>query len=134
VLYSKRTEAQRTDILQHHWDAEIDSLLGVTHNKTPTKQKNKDIVSSLGSKEVDVFESTHSVKCVFCDEKFECENPKSEKIVNRAIKEIDNNLRRLEERPDLKARTRLEEEEKLKERMKKFGSANASHLFVIGKK
>lgn len=131
----EQAEAQRSDILQHHWDAEIDSLLGVTHNKTLTKQKIKDIVSSLGLKEVEVFESTHYVKCLFCDEKFECENPKNEKIVNQAIKEIDDNLRRIKEYPYLKARTRLEKEgEKLKERIKKFGSASASYLFIVGKK
>ena len=131
----EQTEAQRTDILQHHWDAEIDSLLGDTHNKTLTKQKIKDIVSRLGLKEVEEFESTHYVECLFCDKRFECENPKNQKIVNQAIKEVDDNLRRLEEHPDLKMRTRLKGEgEKLKERIKKFGSADAAHLFTIGKK
>jgi len=131
----EQTEAQRTDILIHHWDAEIDSLLGVTHNNTLTKQKIKDVVNRLGLKEVEVFESTHYVKCLFCGEKFECENPKNEKIVNQAIKEIDDNLRRLEEHPDLKMRTRLKEEgERLKDRLRKFGIANGSVLFIVGKK
>lgn len=35
----EQTEAQKTDILQHHWDAEIDTLLGISHNKTFTRQK-----------------------------------------------------------------------------------------------
>ena len=131
----EQTEAQKTDILQHHWDAEIDSLLGVTHNKTFAKQGIKDLVSNLKLEKVEVFESTHYVKCLFCEDKFECENPKNEEIINQSIKEIDDNLRRLKELPNLKTRNRLREEgEKLRERIKKFGSAEASHLFFIGKK
>jgi len=131
----EQTEAQKTDILQHHWDAEIDSLLGVTHNKTLTKQKIVDLVGRLKLKKVEVFESIHYVKCLFCEEKFECEDPKNEEIIKQSIKEIDDNLRRLTEYPDLKTRNRLKEEgEKLKERINKFGIAEASHLFFIGKK
>ncbi len=131
----EQTEAQKTDILQHHWDAKIDSLLGVTHNKTFTKQKIRDVVNNLKLEEVEVFESTHYVKCLFCDDKFECEDPKNENVVNQCIEEIDDNLCRLKEHPDLKMQNCLKEEgEKLKERIKKFGSAEASHLFFIGKK
>lgn len=131
----EQTEAQKAERARADWDAEIDSLLGVTHNKTLIKQKIKDIMSNLELEEVKLFESTHPVKCLFCDKKFECENPKNEKIVNQAIKEIDDNLRRLKEYHGTKTRTRLEEAgEKLKERIRKFGSANASHLFIVGKK
>ena len=131
----EQNEAQRTKILQHRWEAEIDSLLGVTHNKTFTRQKIKDIVDNLGPEEVEVFGSTHMVKCLFCEEKFECEDPKTEKTVNLKIKGIDNALDRLKRHPDLKTTNRLMEEgEKLKERTKKLGSAEASHLFFVGKK
>jgi len=131
----EQTEAQKTDILQHHWDAKIDSLLGVTHKKTLTKGKIRDIINNLKLDEVEVFESTHYVKCLFCADKFECEDPKNENVVNQSIEEIEDSLLRLEEHPDLKMQSRLKEEgEKLKERIKKFGSAEASHLFFIGKK
>ncbi len=130
-----QNEAQRTKILQHHWNAEIDSLLGVPHYKTFTKQKIKDVANNLRLKEVEVFESTHMVKCLFCEEKFECEDPKYEKIIKLRIKGIDNALERLKNHPDLKTKNRLKEEgEKLRERIKKFGLAEASHLFSIGKK
>ncbi|MFB0514763.1 MAG: hypothetical protein ACETVQ_04215, partial [Candidatus Bathyarchaeia archaeon] len=78
---------------------------------------------------------THYVKCLFCEDKFVCEDPKSKTTVNQCIKEIDDDLRRLKEHPDLKTRTRLRKDgEKLKERIKKFGSTPASHLFCIGQK
>jgi len=131
----EQTEAQKTDILMHHWHAEIDSLLGVTHNKTFTKQKIKDTVVSLRLKEAEIFESADPVKCLFCKQKFECEDPKNETIINQSIKEIEHNIRRLEEDPGLKTHTSLREEgEELKERIRKSGSAPASHLFFIGKK
>ncbi len=131
----EQTEAQKTDVLQHSWDAEIDSLHGVTHNKTLTRQKIKDILNNLRLKEIEIFESTHYVKCLFCEDKFACEDPKSEKIIKQAIKEIDTALDRVRKYPDLKTRTRLEEEgKKLKERVKRFGSAPASHLFFVGTK
>ena len=131
----EQSEAQKTDILQHHWDAKIDSLLGVTHNRTFTKQRIENIVDILKLKEVEVFESTHMVKCLFCEEKFECENPKTEKTINQSIKEIHTGLDRLKRHQDLKTRNRLKKEgEKLEERIKKFGSAPASNLFFIGKK
>jgi len=131
----EQTEAQKTDILQHHWDAEIDSLLGVTHNRTLSKQKTKDVVNNLKLKEVEVFESTHYVKCLFCKDKFECENPKNEEIINQSIKEINDALDRLKKHSYMRARNRLKEEgEKLRERVNKFGSAPASHLFFIGRK
>lgn len=131
----EQSEAQKTDILQHHWDAEIDSLLGVSHSETLTRQRIKDFVNNLELKEVEIFESTHYVKCLFCEEKLACENPKNEKTINQSIKEIDDALDRLKKHADFKARNRLKQEgEKLKERIKKFGSAPASNLFIIGKK
>jgi len=109
--------------------------LGVSHNKTLTKQEIKDVVNNLELKEVEVFESTHYVKCLSCEDKFKCEDPKNEEIISQSIKEIDDALDRLRKHSDLKVRNRLMEEgEKLRERVKEFGSAPASNLFIIGKK
>jgi len=131
----EQTEAQKTDVLQHRWKAEIDSLLGITHNRTLTRRKIKDIVSNLKLREVEAFESTHYVRCLFCEDKFACFDSKSIKFINQAIREIDNALDRLGRYPDLKTRDRLEEEgSRLKERVEKLGSAAASHLVFIGKK
>jgi len=131
----EQTEAQKTDILVHHWQAKIDSLLGFNHSETSTKQKITDTVASLRLKESEIFESACYVKCLFCKQRFECGDPKNETIINRSIEEIEDNMRRLEEDPDLKMHIGLREEgEKLKERIRKFGSAPASHLFYIGRK
>lgn len=142
-MYSdgEQTEAQKTDILQHYWGSKIDSLMGIIHNKTLARQKIIEHVDNIGLKVVETFESTHYVKCLFCDDKFVCEDPKNKEIINFSIKEIDDDLSRLkeyldlkktEEHPDLKKL--IEEGEKLKERNRKYGNADATHLFFVGKK
>ena len=130
----EQNEAQKTDIFRHHWDSEIDSLLGIVHRKTYSKQKIKDIMDSLRLSELETFESTHAVRCLICDRKFDCEG-KGEVTIDQFAKEIDDNLRRLDEQVDLQVLERLRKEgEELKERMRKYGVANASSLFFIGRK
>ena len=80
----EQTEAQKTEIFQQHWDAEIDTLLGKAHNKTLTKQKIKNIANNIKLKEVKISESTHPVKCIFCMDKFECENPRNAKTITQS--------------------------------------------------
>lgn len=130
-----QTEAQQTDILQHHWGAKIDNLLGIPHNKTLPKQELLEIINTLGLKDLITIESTHYVKCLYCEDKFECENPKNESLINFALKEIDSDLTRLvklENHPDFK---KLKEEGKeLKKRLSKTGTSTSSHLFAIGRK
>lgn len=131
----EQSEAQRTDILRHHWDSEIDSLLGIVHHKTFPKQKIKDIMNSLQLTKLQTYVSTYAVRCLVCDRKFDCCEGKGEVTIDQFAKEIDDNLRRLDEHADLEIRERLKKEgEKLKERMRKYGVATASSLFFIGRK
>lgn len=136
-----QTKAQLADILTHHWHAEIDSLLGISHNKTLTKNHLKEIVANLGLKEVKTIESTHPVKCLYCDDKLVCADPKNEDIINFAIKEIDEAFSRLKEH--IEKHKLLEnhnikkikkEGKRLKELSRKDGASPASHLFFIGRK
>ncbi|MGB9134862.1 MAG: methyltransferase domain-containing protein [Candidatus Bathyarchaeia archaeon] len=131
----KQTEAQKTDILQHAWKARIDSLLGETHKTTFTKHRIQEAIGSLQLEQVEVFESTHPLECLFCKKRFRCDDPKSEEEIDRSIKEIEDNLKRLKEIADSKARLRLRKiGEGLKERNSKFGHAHPSVLLVIGRK
>jgi ubiquinone/menaquinone biosynthesis C-methylase UbiE len=131
----KQTEAQRTNILQHAWEAEIDSLLGEIHKKTFAKRRIKEILGNLRLERVEVFESTHPVECLFCEKKFRCEDPKNEEIIDGSLKEIDDSLRILKEVIDPKVRKRLKKiGEELKERNREFGNAHPSILLAIGRK
>ena len=130
-----QTEAQKADELEHEWEAKIDSLLGITHNKTLTRQRIMDIANSLKLSELDIFDSTHPIDCLFCKRKYECEDPKNQATFHNSIKDIDNAIKRIEDYPDLETRNRLREDgERIKEVIAEFGSAPASYLFVIGKK
>jgi len=129
-----QTEAQKADELEHEWLARIDSLLGITHNKTLTKQRIMNIVNSLELRELEVFDSTHPVDCPFCKRKHECEDPKNQATFHNLIKEIDDAFKRIENYSDLETRNRLKEEgERIKETIAKSGSASASYLFIIGR-
>lgn len=129
-----QTEAQKADELEHEWEAQIDSLLGVTHNKTLTKQRIMDIASSLKLRELEIFDSTHPVDCLFCKRKHECEDPKNQATFHNSIKDIDDAIKRIENHSDLEIRNRLiEEGKRIKETIEKSGSAPASYLFIIGR-
>ena len=130
----EQNEAQKTHILQHHWNAEIDSLVGTVHHRTYSKQRIKDMIESLGLSKLETFESTIPITCLVCDKRFDCRG-KGEVTFDQFIKDIDETLCRLGKQVDLEIRDRLGREgEKLKERMKEYGMANPSSLFFIGTK
>jgi hypothetical protein len=81
-----------------------------------------------------VFDSTHPIDCLFCERKYECEDPKNQATYHNSVKGIDDTIKRIEDYPDLGTRNRLKEEgERIKEAIAKSGSAPASYLFIIGK-
>jgi len=130
----EQTEAQRADELEHEWEARIDSLLGITHNKTLTTQEISDIANGLRLSEIEIFDSTHPVDCLFCDRKHECEDPRNQATFHEVIKDIDDGIKRIENHPDLPTRMPLMEEgKKVKEAIAEFGASPASYLFIIGK-
>jgi ubiquinone/menaquinone biosynthesis C-methylase UbiE len=131
----EQTEAQRVDELEHEWEARIDSLLGITHNKALTRQQIRDIADGLQLNEIEIFDSTHPVDCLFCERKYECEDPRNQATFHQSTKDIDNAIKRMETHPDLEGRMRLMEEgEKIKEAIAKSGASPASYLFVLGRK
>jgi hypothetical protein len=110
-------------------------LLGITHNKTLTRQQIRDIADGLQLNELEILDSTHSVDCLFCERKYQCEDPRNQATFHDSMKDIDNVIKRIEDYPDLQARMRLMEEgQRIKEAIAKFGALPASYLFLIGKK
>jgi SAM-dependent methyltransferase len=131
----EQTQAQRVDELEHAWEARIDSLLGITHNRTLTRQRISDIACGLKLTDIEIFDSTHLVNCLFCEKKHQCEDPRNQATFHDATKDVDNAIMRIGDHPDVEARTRLmEEAERIREAIAEFGSSPASYLFVIGKK
>ena len=131
----EQTEAQKAEELEHEWSARIDSLLGITHNKTLTRQEISDIADGLKLSEVEIFDSTHPVDCLFCEKKHQCEDPRNQATFHELIKDIDDGIKKIENHVDLQTRMYLMEEgEKVKEAIAKSGASPASCLFIIGKK
>jgi hypothetical protein len=93
-----------------------------------------DIASSLNLRELEVFDSTHPIDCLFCKRKHECEDPKNQATFHDMIKDIDDAVKRIENYPNLETRNRLKEEGKrIKETIEKSGSASPSYLLIIGR-
>jgi len=129
-----QTDAQRAEEIEHEWGARIDTLLGITHNKTFTRQRIMEIANSLSLREMEVFDSARPMDCLFCERRRSCDDPKNQAKFHDTIKGVDETLRRIEDYPDLETRNRLKEEgERIKQMIAKSGSAAASYLFIIGK-
>ena len=133
-MYSdgEQTVAQQVDILVHHLDAKVDKLLGIPHFETLTRQRLRNYVNGLGLKEVDVFESSWSVKCLFCDHAKDCADPLHPSNIDLVLKEIDDNLTRVREHSSYDEIR--EKAESLKERVKAEGSIGASVMYFFGRK
>ena len=109
--------------------------LGKTHKPTLTKHEITELVNSLQLEQVEILESTYPVKCLSCDKRNRCGDPKNEENIQDQIKEIEDNLKRLQEIADPTIRTKLQEKgEELKRRNRDFGNANPYTLLVIGRK
>ena len=131
----EQTEAQKADELEHAWSARIDSLLGITHNKTLTRQQIRDIANGLNLREMEILDSTHPIDCLFCERKYQCEDPRNQATFHQIVKGIADGIKKISNHPDLQTRMRLMEEgERVKEAIAKSGASPASYLFVIGKK
>jgi SAM-dependent methyltransferase len=131
----RQTDAQKTSILQHAWQAQIDSLLGETHRTTLARHRIEELISRLQLASLEIFESTHPVECLFCERRFRCDDPRSVENVSRALKEIDDGLKRLKAITNPEARSRLRKTGKeLRNRNIKFGNAHPLVLLVVGRK
>ncbi len=127
-----QTEAQKTDIDSHTLGAEIDNVLGIYHQKTYTKKTIMGIIEELNLREFKVNESSRYVKCLFCSDNQQCEDPLNEDLINFAIKEIEEDIVQLKESSEFERI--LERKEIIKQNILKYGSAPASILFCIGRK
>jgi len=86
----------------------------------------------IGLKDVEVYESSWSVKCLFCDDAHECQYPKREENIDVVLKEIDDDLERV--RKHQAYRQLREEAESIKERVRAVGSSAASVMYFFGMK
>ena len=90
------------------------------------------MVSKIGLNDLEIFDSSWMVKCLFCKDAIECQYPTRPENIDYVLKRIDEDLERAIDHP---AYDELSEEAKLvKERVKVEGSSAASVLYFFGKK
>ncbi len=116
-----QTEPQLTHVYLHHWWAEVDSVLGITHNETFSRQKIVDIVEGLGLSSL-----------AFHDYAELDTNPKDEALLKELDGIIDMYTQRAEGPPSFEALKRRGEA--LGERVHDVGFQGATHLVIVGEK
>ena len=133
-LYSdgKQTEAQRLDRDVHNLNVKIDTILGIPHFEALTRQRLKDLVNKVGLSAVEIYDSSWSIKCLFCEDAPNCENPLRKENIDFVTKEIDADLARIIDHPSYDELRK--EGESIKERVKVTGSSAASVMYFFGKK
>ena len=133
-LYSdgEQTEAQRVDKEVHDLNVKIDTILGIPHFEALTRQSLKDHVNKIGLSAVEIYESSWGVKCLFCKEAQDCEDPLREENIDFAIKDIDTDLARIIDHPSYDELKK--EGESVKERVKVRGRSEASVMYFFGRK
>jgi ubiquinone/menaquinone biosynthesis C-methylase UbiE len=133
-MYSdgEQTAAQHVDMDVHRLNVKVDSLLGVPHFEALTRQRLRNSINKLGLTDVEEFESSWSVKCLFCEDAQKCQNPTRADNIDFVLKRIDDDIDRVREYSSYDELR--EEAESLKERVKSDGSAAASLMYFFGRK
>jgi SAM-dependent methyltransferase len=133
-MYSdgEQTAAQHVDMDVARLNVKVDSLFGTSHFEALTRQKMRDLVSKIGLSELDVFESSWTVKCLFCGDAKECQNPKRADNIDYVLKRIEDDLDRVREHSSYDELRK--EAGSLKERVRVDGSSPASVMYFFGKK
>ncbi|MHA3964964.1 MAG: class I SAM-dependent methyltransferase [Candidatus Thorarchaeota archaeon SMTZ1-45] len=133
-MYSdgNQTAAQLVDLDVHHLDVKADTLLGVPHFESLTRQDLRNSFERIGLNDIEYYESSWSVKCLFCDDAPECENPTRADNIEFVIKQIDESLAKVSDHASYDILR--EEAESLKKRVKIHGSSAASLMYLFGRK
>lgn len=128
----EQTEAQIVDMDIHHLNVKIDTLLGIPHFASLTRQQLRNFITKIGLNDIEVYTSSWSIKCLFCDDASKCQYPMRTENIDLLLKQIDDDLDRIREHPSYSEL--LEEAELIKERVRTHGSSAASMMYIFGKK
>ena len=121
MLRDGGTEPQRNAVCIHHWAAEVDSALGVSHNRTLSRQEIADLVGDLGLCNVAYHDFTDT---------------DSDPMDEAAIKGIENYMDRFIRRAKGAANYEAlkQQNEELRQRLHDVGVQREPVLVVTGQK
>lgn len=121
MFCDNQNEAQLTHVYFHHFNAEIQTLLGGYHNKTFKKQEILDIGKSLELENLIHFE------CVY-----EEDNPISDEELKGMLNAVDNYAYKTKDFPQYESYR--QQGQIIKERLLNVGISSATELVIIGNK
>jgi len=113
-----QTETQMTHVHLHHWWAAVDTVNGILHRETYTRQELLDLAYGLGLNDLRTFDLSDL-----------SEDPKSPDLLAELEPIFERYIQRAEGHPELQARG-----EELKARVKDIGFHSATTLVVMGRK
>lgn len=121
-MYSDgQTDTQKTHVLLHHWWAEVDTLRGITHNRTMTREELASMLRALDLEAV-----------VEKDSSFLESDPLDKNLLNRLHKGIDKYIEVLD---NIGGQRELKERgEELRKRLDSVGFHGASSYSILGRK
>jgi ubiquinone/menaquinone biosynthesis C-methylase UbiE len=117
----QQTDAQLTHVYLHHWWAEIDTALGVTHNETYTRQQIAAIAASLGLQHLTLHDYAELER-----------DPKDAATLEALDKRIEQTLVRAQTVPNASGLQQRGAE--LRERIHAIGFHSATILIAVGTK
>jgi ubiquinone/menaquinone biosynthesis C-methylase UbiE len=116
-----RTAPQLTVVYLHHWIADIDTALGILHNRTLTRQEFVDYVAGLG------------LRNVACYDWYDTDpDPMNEEVIQRFEDLIEAQVRRAEGAPNHEALKRRGEQ--LYHRLYEVGASREPMIVIVGEK
>jgi SAM-dependent methyltransferase len=113
-----QTETQMTHVHLHHWWAAVDTVNGVTHHQTYQRGQLVGLVSSLGLKELALYDLSDLDN-----------DPKDPEISAELHPVFERYINRAEGHPDLQSRG-----EELRQRVAEIGFHSATTLVIVGRK
>jgi ubiquinone/menaquinone biosynthesis C-methylase UbiE len=116
-----QTEAQRTDILLHHWAAEVDTQLGLVHNRTLARQEILDLLERAGLVRLLIYERSDTTS-----------NPLDVERIQARVETIERYLQRAREASAYEVLG--QRGEVLRRRLREVGTQGEPEILVVGRK
>ena len=113
-----QTETQMTHVHLHHWWAAVDTVNGIVHNETYTRQGLLDLVSPLELTDISTYDISDLT-----------ENPRDPAIMEELAPVFERYIQRAEGHPELQTRGA-----ELRQRVEEVGFHSATALVVMGRK
>ncbi|MFL0268024.1 class I SAM-dependent methyltransferase [Candidatus Clostridium radicumherbarum] len=127
MISDNQSEKQLSHVKLHHLQAEIDTLLGIYHNRTFTEHELVNIVASLNLENVDMFQyNTH-------EEQEKSENLEDEKgILDQCFQAVESKIEKISN--VMLHEMYLEVLENLRSKLYNIGFFTATELIIVCRK